>query len=57
MMFELEGTHKTLAVDLLDKYMSWRLRDMLEDVESVPELQDVASSCRVLLGFMGEGIE
>jgi len=57
MMFELEGTHKTLAVDLFDKYMSWRLRDMLEDVESVPELQDVASSCRVLLGFMGEGIE
>jgi len=57
MMFELEGTHKTLAVDLLDKYMSWRLRDMLEDVGSVPELQDVANSCRVLLGFMGESIE
>ena len=57
MMFELEGTHKTLAVDLFDKYMSWRLRDMLEDVGSVPELQDVASSCRVLLGFMGESIE
>ena len=57
MMFELEGTHKTLAVDLFDKYMSWRLRDMLEDIGSVPELQDVANSCRVLLGFMGESIE
>ena len=57
MMFELEGTHKTLAVDLLDKYMGWRLKDMLEDIKTVPELQDVANSCRVLLEFMGESIE
>ena len=56
-MFELEGTHKTLAVDLLDKYMGWRLKDMLEDIKTVPELQDVANSCRVLLEFMGESIE
>jgi hypothetical protein len=56
-MFKLEGTHNTLAVELLDQYTSWRLKDILEDAKRVPELQDVAEACRLILAYVGESIE
>ena len=49
---KLEFDHHTLAVDVFDHYISLRLEDILNDVESVPEMQDVAEACRTMLGFM-----
>ena len=49
---KLEFDHHTLAVDVFDHYIFWRLEDILSDVESVPEMQDVAEACRTMLGFM-----
>jgi hypothetical protein len=33
------------------------LRDFLNDIQSVPELQEEARACRVLLRFLGVSIE
>ena len=55
--FTLVGSHRLTATDLLDQYMVWRLRDTMSDCQSYGELEDVTLACRVLLRFMGEGIE
>jgi len=55
--FTLVGSHKITATDLLDQYMVWRLKDIIEDCSSFGELEDITLSCRVLLRFMGESID
>lgn len=55
--FELKGSHKLTATDLLDQYMVWRLRDTIADTEAYGELEDVRLACKILLRFMGEAIE
>jgi len=49
---KLEFDHHSLAVDVFDCYITWRLEGILMDVEAVPEMQDVAEACRTILGFM-----
>jgi len=55
--FVIEGNHRETATDLLDQYMVWRLKDIIEDCSSFGELEDITLSCRVLLRFMGESID
>jgi len=55
--FTITGSHKLTAVDLLDQYMIWRLRENMVDMESIGELAEVRLACQILLAFMEEGIE
>jgi hypothetical protein len=55
--FTITGSHKLTAVDLLDQYMIWRLKDNINDTEAYGELEDVRLACKILLRFMGESIE
>ena len=56
-MFELKGSHRMTATELLDQYMVWRLRENLVDMESIGELSEVRLACQILLTFMEESIE
>ena len=49
---DFDAERNDLFVDVMDQYVLWRLKDILEDKDFDGSLAEVHSACTVLITFM-----
>lgn len=49
---DFDAERYDLFVDVMDQYVLWRLKDILEDKDFDGSLGEVHSACKVLINFM-----
>lgn len=49
---DFDAERYDLFVDVMDQYVLWRLKDILEDKDFDGSLAEVHSACKVLINFM-----